>query len=317
MVGINTSLAILFLISFLITLILTKFYIQKARKKGLTVKDMYKENTPEIPTMGGLIILAGTMFTLIAILFLPFSPIPIFIFYFIILLYSFYGLADDLLGFKKRKGKVLLLFILALPVALLTIDTNLSFFSYTLELGWIYAFIFAPIYIMVISNLVNMHAGFNGLSSGLTLIMLFFAGLKSYLLYQFTFFPLLIPVFGSLLAFWFYNKYPAKIFDGNIGAFLMGGALGAFLVISNLEWFGVIILIPHMINFILWIYWCCNMKKYPHIKFGRLRKNNTIEAPNYFTLKYIACKLFKVNEWQATKICYLITIVFCIIGVLI
>jgi len=72
-------------------------------------------------------------------------------------------------------------------------------------------------------------AGFNGLGPGTTLVMLVAAGIKVYLTHGPTNLIFLMPIFGSILIFFYITRYPAKIFDGNIGAFIMGSALGAFL----------------------------------------------------------------------------------------
>jgi UDP-N-acetylglucosamine--dolichyl-phosphate N-acetylglucosaminephosphotransferase len=240
-----------------------------------------------------------------------------YVFYFIVTMFAMYGLTDDLFGFKGKIQKTWILFFLALPIATLTTDTSLNLIFFNLELGWAYAFIFAPLYIMVVANLINMHSGYNGLAGGLTLIMLVFAGIKSYLMNSSYYVYLIVPVVGALLAFMYYNKYPLKVFMGNVGAFLIGSALGTYLVISDIEFFGVIILIPHIINFILWIYWCLNMKKYPHVKFAKVGKDGVIVPPNGLTIKYLVAKVFKVNERQAVWICYEITIIFCIIGLLV
>ncbi len=308
---------LIFLVSLFVTLILIKFYIKKAEKKKLVVRDMYKSGEKMVANMGGLVVLTGAMLGLIVAEFLGINMVPLLLFYFVVILYGFYGLADDLLGFKKRQGKVLVLFILALPIAVLTKDTNLSLLLFEIELGWMYAFIFAPLYIMVVANLINMHSGYNGLAGGLSLIILIFAGVKSYLVSGWAHNLLIIPILGALLAFMFFNLYPSRIFLGNIGSFLLGGAIGGFLVLANIEFFGVIILIPHIINFILWIYWTRNMDKYPFAKFGKVREDGTIKTPNYLTVKYIVCKLFRVNEWQAILICYSVTIVFGVVGLVI
>lgn len=318
MLVLKYQIIIVFLVSFIASLIFTKIYIKKAKQKGLVVKDMYKKGNPEIPTSGGLAILAGSTIGLIAGQLLGFNLIPLLIFYFISIMFAFYGLADDLLGFKKEYLKVFSLFFLALPVALLVVDTNLNFGFFNLELGMFYAFIIAPLYVMVVANLLNMHSGFNGLMPGLSMILLFFVGLKSFLQDGFSYFPLLIPIMGALLAFMYYNLYPSKVLEGNIAPFLIGGALGSFIVIANLEWFGIFILIPHIINFLLATYWWTHLDKYnlKKGKFAKVRKDGTIDPPNFLTIKYMVCKLFRVNEWQAISICYGLTIVFCVSGLI-
>lgn len=305
------------LTAFLTTFFLMKPFIKKARQKGFVAADMYKKDKPRIPTMGGLVILAGIMVSMIFAEFFSRLLTPFLIFYFIVFMFALYGLTDDLFGFKQKRFKVWILFLLALPIAILVTDTTLSLPFFELNLGWVYAFVFAPLYIMVVANLINMHSGYNGLSAGTTLIMLVFAAIKSYMTNNSYLLYILLPAIGAIAAFLYFNRHPSKVFLGNIGSFLIGSALGAYLVLSDIEFFGVIILIPHIINFLLWIYWCHNSEKYPYKKFAKLRKDGTIEAPNYLTLKFIVAKLFRTTEKQAVLICYGITIFFCIIGLIV
>ena len=304
----------IFLAAFLTTFFLMKPFISKAKKKGFTVKDMYKKDKPDISSMGGLVILAGIVIALVFAQFFTRLMIPLLIFYFIVFMFALYGLTDDLLGFKGRRYKVWTLFLLAVPIAILTKDTTISLIFFNLELGWIYAFIFAPLYIMVVANLINMHSGYNGLAGGLTLILLIFAAIKSYTMNGSQLVYLIVPILGALTAFMYFNWYPSRIFLGNIGSFLIGSALGAYLVLSNIEFFGVIILIPHIVNFLMWMYWCKIMHKEPHVKFAGVREDGTINPPNGLTIKYLAAKWFKVTEPKAVIICYGITAVFGVIG---
>lgn len=304
------------LVAFLTTFFLMKPFMKRSKEKGFVVKDMYKKDKPKIPTMGGLVILTGILISLIFAIFFDKIRTALFIFYFTVFMFGLYGLTDDLFGFKKRRNKVWVLFLLALPIALLTTDTDLSILFFEVELGLLYPFVFAPLYIMVVANLINIHAGYNGLSGGVTLIMLIFSAIKSYLINNLYYVYLIVPLIGALAAFMYFNKYPSRIFLGNVGTFLIGAGLGGYLVLSNIEIFGIIILIPHIINFLMWIYWCKIMYREPHVKFGKIRDDGTIEPPNGLTVKYLVTKLFKVNEPKAVYICYGITIVFGVIGLI-
>ncbi|MBU4204846.1 hypothetical protein KKH26_01530 [Patescibacteria group bacterium] len=309
------KLILLFLVAFFTSVFSAKFFIKKAKKKGFVARDMYKENKPFVPFMGGFIILAGIFSSLIVSIFLKFNHSNLFILYFVVFAFALYGLADDLFGFKKKSDKILLLFFLALPIAVLTIDTNLNLIFFNIELGWIYGFLFAPIYIMVVVNMINMHSGYNGLAGGLTLILLIFAAIKSYMINGFDYFYFIMPVIGALTAFMYFNWYPSKVFLGNIGSFLIGSALGGFLVLSNMEFFGAVILIPHISDFLLFSYTKITRKKF--VKFGGLRKDRTLIAPNPpLKLKALIAHFLRVNEWKAVLILYSITIIFCIIGLI-
>jgi UDP-N-acetylglucosamine--dolichyl-phosphate N-acetylglucosaminephosphotransferase len=311
---------LIFLVAFFATLYLTKKFISRFHSGGFVVRDMYKPERPNIPTMGGIALIGGIMVSLVASEVLIRNTdfiVKLLLFYFVIFIYGMFGLLDDLIRIKSRFKKIYILFFLALPIALLQVsgDINIPFINVSFHIGWVKAFIIAPLYVMVVANLINMHAGFNGLDSGLTCVLLMFAGLKAYnqqdgdtLLY-------LAPVLGGIIAFFWYNKYPSRIFSGNTGSLMFGAAVGGLLILYNLLIFGIIILIPHIINFILWTYWVLNMRIYPHIKFAEVLPDGTIKPPNKLTLKYLVTSLFKVNELTATLILYAITIVFCVLGI--
>jgi len=191
--------------------------------------------------------------------------------------------------------------------------------GYVIDLGWVFGLVIAPVYIMVVANLINLHAGYNGLVSGLSWILLVFIGIKSFMLHGLDNMLFFIPVFGALTAFLPYNMYPAKVHDGNIGNFLVGGAIGGLLLVNNMEKFGIFILTPHIINFLMDT-WTIVIRRRKDVKFGRLRKDGTIEAPptmKYKSLKFLIVSLFRLTEKQATFLLYIPTIVFGIIGLLI
>lgn len=311
--------AAIFLIAFAATFYLTRKFISRFHRKGHVVKDMYKRGQPKVPTMGGVAIMGGVMISLIVAQLLIQDTefvMKLLVFYFVVFIYGIFGLVDDLIGVESRFKKVYILFFLALPIGLLNIDTNLSILSWEVEIGWLAPFVFAPIYVMVVSNMVNMHAGFNGLAGGLAWILMFFTGVMAWIKYDGEVLVFLMPMLGGLLAFMWYNKYPSQIFLGNSGSLLIGAAVGGLIVLYNLELFGVVILIPHIINFLLWTYWVANMDVIPHVKFAKVRRDGTIKPPNKLTLKYFITHYFRVGELNAIIMLYIITAIFCVLGIL-
>ncbi len=171
---------------------------------------------------------------------------------------------------------------------------------------------------MVVANLVNIHAGFNGLGPGTTLVMLIAAGIKSYMDYGTTYLIYLMPILGALFVFFFFNMYPAKLYDGNIGAFLMGSALGGFLIINHYEVFGVFILIPHIITFILDT-WVLAIKGLKDKEWPPIRKDKLIiphKSMRYKSFKNLLLTIRPMTEKQASWVLIGITAVFCVLGVM-
>ncbi len=301
------------LLSFLVTFFLIPRFIRKLKEEGHIVKDYYKIKETFVPTMGGLPILMGVLSALI-ILQLIFPDVEhLLIFYFVIFIYAVFGLVDDLVN-VGRKIKLVAPFFLAFPIALLNIDTSLSLIFTEVELGILFSYIIAPLYVMVVSNLINMHSGFNGVSGGTTTILLGFTAIASFIKYGFVGLIYVAPILGAMIAFMYFNRYPSRIFLGNIGTLMIGASLGGFIIFQNLEIFGVIILIPHIINFLMFVYW--KIRKYPHIKFGKVRKDGTLEVPNNLTMKWLLPYYFPMTEKKAVLVTYLFSIVSGICGVL-
>ena len=167
---------------------------------------------------------------------------------------------------------------------------------------------------MVVSNLVNMHSGFNGISGGVTTILLAFSAIASFIKYGYIGLVYVAPILGAMIAFMYFNKYPSRIFLGNIGTLMIGGALGGFIIFQNMEIFGVIILIPHIINFLMFVYW--KIRGYPHIKFGKVDQNGILHVPNNLTVKWFLPYYFPMTEKKAILLCYLFSVLSGIAGVL-
>lgn len=308
------TLFVIFALSFTVTFMLTPKLIKKAKEKNYVVRDMYKKDKPYVPTMGGLAIFGGLLVSLIAAQFIVPDVSKLLIFYFIVVIFAMFGLADDLFDIG-RKLKIFVPFFLALPIALLNLDTTLWIGFTQIELGVLYSFIIAPVYIMVVANLVNMHSGYNGLSCGLSYILLIFIAVKVYMDSGIENLFYIMPILGAMLAFLYHNTYPASIFEGNIGALMFGSAIGGLIILNNIEIFGIIILIPHIINFLMYIVW--RIKKLGEIKFGELREDRTIKVPNPWTLKWTLPYYFRLTEHQSMWIMYILTTIFGVIGLLV
>jgi len=321
--------------------------IQKLKENNYFSIDMYKRDKPSIPTNAGMIVLftAFIAISLYPLIIGLLNQIPgvdegytgwsekNLAFLLVIFIYAFYGLIDDLLDIG-RKLKLILPITFGIPLMSVVRPNEIWFpflgdFDLTTSVfesilwGDLFRALVIPLYVMVVANLTNMYSGYNGLQSGLSIIVLTALLIKSDM--NNTIIDVL-PVgafLGSMLAFWFYNRFPSKVFEGNIGSLLFGSIIGCVIVIQELWWFGFFILIPHTFNFILWIIWLYLMRKNPeeylesngkHKKFGEIREDGTLEVPNVLTLKWIPNYYYRLNEEQSTRICYSITLVFCITG---
>lgn len=324
-----SSVFLLISVSFVLSMIVVPIQIKKFREKGIVVTDYYKKDLRKVPTSGGFAVLFVffLMFGLATVLG-HFFPIRIEISdldrtaMLVIGLFGLFGAIDDFVD-VGRASKIFLPFFFSYPLAfVMDYDTVVLPLLGKLDLGMFFLFLIAPTYVMVVSNLVNMHSGFNGMAAGLSAILLSFLLIKSVMAGRNCLFTLSC-MLGALLGFLYYNWYPSRIFDGNVGALSIGAAIGVGIVACGFLVSGFIMLLPHTVNFLMYVYWRVMRKLHPDdgrwklVKFGRVRDDGTLEVPNALTLKWVLPYHFRMTEKQVVLAMYGLTLVFCVIGLFI
>ena len=350
-------LLVVFIISLLATLWIIPRLIKGLKKHNMVVKDYYKKKETWIPSKGGMVLLFTCAF---GITFIPIliylsrqliynwigfdmlnTPYLLYINYFImlpLLAYGTFGMFDDYIDIG-RPIKIFLPILFAAPLVLELDPVTLTFpFIGDIDLAtkifpsvaglWIfyyrpiYRLIIIPVYITVCANLTNMHSGYNGLATGTSLIVLLTLIIKAFVDGNSGDIVSIGAFTGGLIALWIYNKYPSKIFEGNTGSLMIGAAIGITIVTKGYLLAGFICLIPHTVNFLLYVYWRIMRKFKPRddrwkaIKWGKLREDGTLEVPNRLTVKWILPYYFKMTEKQAVWAMYALTGFFCLLGFL-
>ena len=259
------------IITFIIVLFLTPWFIKFLRKIELIVKDMNKKENPLIPISGGLVVMAGIFIGLMVFIFLnsffnhtAFSTnnlTTIFAASTTILMITFIGFVDDLVIKKSKDNSSGLkqwqkpLLTLAAAIPLMAIKAGYTTiglpFIGEVNLGIFYAILIIPIGVVFAANMVNMLAGFNGLETGLGIIYTGMLGLYAYVNGRYSAAIILLLTFAALLAFYKYNKFPAKILPGDSLTYLLGGIIATAAIIGNIEKAALIVSIPFFIEFIL------------------------------------------------------------------
>lgn len=120
-----------------------------------------------------------------------------------------------------------------------------------IDWGLFYPFLLLPLGLLFVSNVVNMLAGTNGLSAGLSLVASFYLGLFAYINGEMTAAVIAWSLTATLLAFMYYNLYPASILPGDSLTYLCGAAMFSSMVVGNMELFGVLLFTPWIIEFFL------------------------------------------------------------------
>jgi UDP-N-acetylglucosamine--dolichyl-phosphate N-acetylglucosaminephosphotransferase len=302
-----------FLTPFLATYISMPYFIRKLTEKGIIARDYYKKEVTRIPERGGIAILLVAMVCFsLNTLFFKFSSTN-YVILIVIAMFGLFGILDDMVDIG-RVTKLLLMYYCSYPLIQYATHTAFTLPSVgNIELGILYLQFIVPTYVLVASNLVNMHSGFNGLASGLSVIVLISLIIKSVLLGDVDNIFAVVSVTGATLGYYMYDRYPSKIFWGNIGSLTIGAAIGTIIVVQGFIISGFVMLIPHTINFLMYVYW--RAMKFPVAKFGKEREDGTLEVPNALTLKWVLPYYRRVTERQATWAMYALTMIFCAIGI--
>lgn len=153
--------------------------------------------------------------------------------------FGFLGLYDDLhkfFGFEKKgffglqmKEKFLIQWAIALVIALLLyFNLGIDFFYIPflgeISLGWWMVPLSAFI-IVSFANAYNITDGLDGLSTGLLMICLFAFWLLSRTILDTPLSVFIALWLGALIAFLYFNVYPARIWLGDVGSLAFGATL--------------------------------------------------------------------------------------------
>ncbi|MBS3112494.1 glycosyl transferase family 4 [Candidatus Woesearchaeota archaeon] len=258
---VQSFLILCFVVSFLITLLVTPGWIRRARKAGLVGIDMHKLNPKNVAEMGGVPVLIGFMagvllFIAINTYYLdaPQTNLQILALLSTILTISIIGIIDDILGWKiglRQWQKPLLTFFAALPMVV--VNAGYSKVSLPLlgivDLTYIYPFLFIPIGIVGASNGFNMLAGYNGLETGMGAIILFTMGYIAWFTRTGWVAVVALCMFSSLIALYLFNRHPARIFPGDTLTYSVGALIASVAIAGNMEKIALFLFIPYFIQF--------------------------------------------------------------------
>lgn len=248
-------------------------FMRTRQNGGQPIRDVGPEShlsKKGTPTMGGILIVATTIIATLLISNL--SNQLVWVVLFVFLGYAFLGFVDDYLKVKKRnvtgvKGKLKIVsqFLIGL-VAILWIKSILGEdIAYRINANLIdglfidvgiFYIPFALIVLIGTSNAVNLTDGLDGLVSVPVIVAAICFAIIAYIVgdqvasFKFNvdyingadeLIVLISALAGSLLAFLYYNNYPAKLFMGDTGSLALGGFLGTIALITKHEILFVII----------------------------------------------------------------------------
>lgn len=252
-------LVIIFIIGFIVTYFSLPYLINFMKRKGHVGIDIHKNAKPEIPESGGISMIIGISVSFIfLILFFPTFFSETFTFLLTVILAGAIGYLDDRKKLRSRYKIILSIFsgsiiFFANIFGFITIDSPTIFLIDRTRLTVIYPFL-VPIIVAVFTNTVNMLEGYNGEGSGTCLIAVCFLFICSLIWNSAEGVLFTIPVIAVILAFFIFNKYPAKTFPGDTGTLAMGAMIACIMLFGSLEVATFCALLIHIFNSFYYIY---------------------------------------------------------------
>ena len=194
------------------------------------------------PTMGGVMFILSTTIVMF-IMSDSFTEKGMVALYSLIA-FGFIGFLDDLLKILKKQSeglkawqKMLLLLIVSgafgyYSYVNLPHDIIIPFTSFKLPLGVLYV----PFVIFVyaaMTNAVNLTDGLDGLASTVSVLVLTFFGVLTFIIKDYSLTIFSVALIAGLIGFLKFNAYPAKVFMGDTGSLAIGGAITTIAIISG------------------------------------------------------------------------------------
>lgn len=316
-------------ISFVVVFLTTPWTIRFLRRIDLLDTDQNKEGKPLIPISGGLAVIiglfAGLMIFIFSRTFFPAqdarlildngSLTLLFAAIASILIITFIGFTDDLLRKVKYKFRGLRqwqkpLFTLGAAIPLIVVNagtTKMALpFIGEVNFGILYPLLIIPVGIVGASNMVNMLAGFNGLETGLALIYIGALGLHAFMSESYLAALISLIAFSSLLAFFYYNKFPSKILPGDSLTYLLGSLIATIAIVGNIEKAALIVSIPFFVEFFLKL-----RSKFKAHSYGRFERGKLIsDYSKVYSVPHIFIRSGRYSEKQVVYFIMLIEAIF-------
>ncbi|MEK6872507.1 MAG: glycosyl transferase family 4 [Nanoarchaeota archaeon] len=321
------------ILSFLLTSYALPKWIKKCRQVGYLWEDMNKfHKAKNIAASGGIIVVISFILGVLSYIAIKTfildgnnGSLEIFALLNVILILALVGFVDDVLGWTHRglsiRFRLFLAFVASVPLVVINAGSNiinLPFFG-AVNLGIFYPLILIPVGIAGAATTYNFLAGFNGLETGQGIIILSFLSLVSYLTGNFWLMIVGLCMVASLLVFYFYNKFPARVFPGDILTYSIGALIAGIAILGNFEKIAVFIFIPYIIETFLKL-----RGKLEKPSFGKVNEDNSLEVPYekiYGTthLSLFVLKKFKkkVYEKDVVYLIFVYQIVICLLALII
>lgn len=247
------SIGIIMLISFIISVVITKVEIPVLKRKaGQNIREdgpqshLSKAGTP---SMGGIaIIIAASLTTIGAAVMGKIDGLGCAIILLVFIGFGLIGFFDDYLKVIKKNNlglrayqkfglQTILSVILAVYLANYT-EGNTSVYIPFADIYVNFGIWYIPFVVFVVlamTNAVNLTDGLDGLASGVTAFISLFFAVAGFTYGIVTGAYFCSAMCGACLGFLVFNRNPAKVFMGDTGSLALGGGLAAAAILMKLE----------------------------------------------------------------------------------
>lgn len=217
------------IIAFSTVFILTPILMKLAFKYNFTDKPTKrKKHKGETPLCGGIAMFIG-FFISYFIVFHNYSFDEKYGIFIGALLILIIGAIDDYYKSIGKEFAIIPRLIIQLLAAIIVFKSGISFQGFTnpfsgeyITLAPIIQFLLTITWIFGVTTVINWSDGMDGLAGGLSFISAITFAASAIILSQPASLVLSLITAGVILAFLFYNKYPAKVFMGDSGANFLG-----------------------------------------------------------------------------------------------
>ena len=276
-------------ISFVITLMIIPPWIKKSKSRGFLWEDMNKYKHPKnVASSGGVVVMIsfvlGVLYYIAVKTFVIKSynseVIEIFALLNVILIFTIIGFIDDLWDWRSgglsKRWRLILAAVASIPLIAINVGTSSMSIPLlgTVDFGIIYPLLLVPLGIVGAATTYNFLAGFNGLEASQGIIILSFLSFVAYKTGSSWLAIVGMTMDFSLIAFYFFNKCPAKIFPGDSMTWCIGALIAIMAILGNFEKIAVFVFIPYIIETVL-----KTSGKLEKHSFGEPNKDGSLDMP--------------------------------------
>ena len=233
-----------FIIAFGLSLAIAPFTIRylASLKFGQSIREIgpkWHLKKSGTPTMGGFIFIIPLIITSLLLIRDASSIICVIT----ALAFGGVGFIDDFIKVVKKrnlglssKHKFILQFavtVFFIAATAFYLETGTSFkipFFGSVDIGIVYYF-FAAFVMLGCVNSVNLTDGIDGLATSISTIVLVFFGIMAVIYAEYHIAAVCFAAVGGLVAFFMFNKNPAKVFMGDTGSLFLGGLISAVALV--------------------------------------------------------------------------------------